>query len=58
MAADTEGIGQLKKDFYETEIYLHKFLPLQSYRVVHEAIQAALQSAPVRMRLDAATYSQ
>jgi len=42
MAADTEGIGQLKKDFYETEIYLHKFLPLQSYRVVHEAIQAAL----------------
>lgn len=42
MIEDTEGICQLKKDFYETEVYLHKYQPLQSYKMVHDAVTSAI----------------
>lgn len=51
-------IPRILKYMDETDTYLQNYLPMETLREIHYAVQAALATAPTKMRLDQVEHSQ
>ena len=50
----TEGIQYIKDEFPRYELYINKYMPMQTYQLIHEAVTNSLRSATTEVRMDAA----
>ncbi len=57
LAGQVAPVAALAEQSAATELYLHKYQPLEIYNCVHAALTAALQSAPTQTRLDLVAHS-